>query len=62
MGVCEGCAINFRKLASATCMKCNKLQKTTSDVERLAIEVRSYTFIATHEPLIKLDIRTSRNA
>jgi len=61
MGVCEGCAINFRKLGSATCVKCNKLQKTTSDVERLAIEVRSCTFIA-HEPLIKLDIRTSRNA
>ena len=42
MGVCDGCAVNFRKLSSQTCMKCNKLQKTTSDVERLAVEVRSY--------------------
>ena len=56
MGVCEGCALNFHKLASPTCIKCKKLQNIASDVERLAIEVRSghFSMFIACELLIRL--------
>ncbi|KAH0584831.1 hypothetical protein H2248_008109 [Termitomyces sp. 'cryptogamus'] len=38
MGVCSGCAILFRNLAEEKCMKCKKLSKASSAVEREAIE------------------------
>ncbi|KAG6883407.1 hypothetical protein C0993_006361 [Termitomyces sp. T159_Od127] len=38
MGICNGCAILFRNLTEDHCLKCRKLSKATSAVEREAIE------------------------
>ncbi|KAF5377218.1 hypothetical protein D9615_006391 [Tricholomella constricta] len=40
MGVCTGCAILFRKLTEDQCMKCIKLSRASSTVEREAIEAQ----------------------
>lgn len=41
MGLCTGCAVSFRGIDDALCMKCVKLAAAPSSTEREAIEVSS---------------------